>query len=274
MMGDPCQEQPREESVMSQSPHHATERFTGLAQLYAKCRPSYPDAAIDYLVERCRLVPGAAVIDLGCGTGISTRLLARRGLRVTGVEPNADMRRQAEAESLPPDVPAPRYVAGQAEATGLPDDCAEVVLAAQAFHWFVADRALREAHRLLKPGGWMAVLGYERDETDPCSAAFGAVMRMGPDALGIETMRARAADALFAHPLFTEVERRTFAEEQGMDEDGLLGRAFSASYKPKEPALLEKFGEGMREVFARFQQGGRVTMRYETAVVTGRRVPG
>src|SRR5436309_1900995 len=147
-----------------QSPHHATERFTGLAQLYAKCRPGYPDAAIDYLLERCRLGPGARVIDLGCGTGISTRLLARRGLRVTGVEPNANMRRQAEAEALPPDVPAPRYVVGQAEATGLPGGTADAVVAAQAFHWFDADAALCEAHRLLVPDGWVALLGYERAE--------------------------------------------------------------------------------------------------------------
>jgi SAM-dependent methyltransferase len=237
--------------------------------LYAKCRPGYPDAAIDYLLQHCGLTPGAAVIDLGSGTGISARLLARRGLRVTGVEPNADMRRQAEAEALPPDVPAPRYVAGRAEATDLPDGSADAVLAAQAFHWFDADRALREAHRLLKPGGWVALLGYERDETDPCSAAFGAVMRWGPDAAAIETMRARAPDALLTHPLFTDAERRTFAEEQVLDEDGWLGRALSASYKPKEAAALEKFAADMRAVFARFQRDGRATLRYETTVTTG-----
>jgi len=48
----------------------STERFTGLAQLYAKCRPSYPDAAIDYLMQRCRLRPGSVAVDVGCGTGI------------------------------------------------------------------------------------------------------------------------------------------------------------------------------------------------------------
>src|SRR4051794_33099588 len=106
---------------MDPSPsHHATERFTGLAQLYAKSRPGYPDAAIDFLMDRCGLRPGSVAVDVGCGTGISTRLFAQRGLRVIGVEPNADMRRQAEAAAVLPEVPTPEYRDGRGEATGLP----------------------------------------------------------------------------------------------------------------------------------------------------------
>src|SRR5262245_21600195 len=84
-----------------------TGRFSGLAELYARCRPDYPAAALDFVLSRCGLAPGALLVDVGCGTGIAARLFAGRGLRVVGVEPNADMRRRAEAEPLAPGAPVP-----------------------------------------------------------------------------------------------------------------------------------------------------------------------
>src|SRR5262245_64739900 len=95
-------------------------RFTGLADLYAKYRPDYPAEAIDFIQTRCGLGPGALLVDVGSGTGISARLFAGRGVRVIGIEPNADMRARAEAEPLPPELPLPVYRDGQAEVTGLP----------------------------------------------------------------------------------------------------------------------------------------------------------
>src|SRR5262245_1886611 len=130
-----------------------TGRFTGLADVYARCRPDYPDEALDFLIRHCGLGAGAVVVDVGSGTGISSRQLARRGLRVIGVEPNDEMRSRAAAEPAPEGGPAPTYHEGRAEATGLPDGCADAVLAAQAFHWFEPDPTLAEFRRILKPHG-------------------------------------------------------------------------------------------------------------------------
>jgi hypothetical protein len=62
-----------------------------------------------------------------------------------------------------------------------------------------------------------------------------------------------------------------FSNEQTVDEEGMLGRAFSASYAPKEPGAVKEFATRLREVFAQFQQGGKVFLRYRTAVYLGRR---
>src|SRR4029077_10278716 len=140
----------------------------------------------------------ALLVDVGCGTGISTRQFAGHGVQVIGVEPNDAMRARAEAE---PGAATIRYIKGTAEATGLPDGCATAVLAAQAFHWFDAPAALREFHRILRPGGAVAVLGNERDESDPCTAAVGAVMRWSPEAVAVEGPRARVGTILLTHPL-------------------------------------------------------------------------
>src|SRR5580765_1149408 len=131
----------------------STERFSHLAVNYAKHRPTYPAAAIDWMTACIGAAPlslfaprkeafrGAKsdsllVADLGAGTGISTRLLAERGIPAVGIEPNEPMRTQAEKTPWPGPGPAPRYQEGTGEATGLPDASCDAVLAAQAFHWF------------------------------------------------------------------------------------------------------------------------------------------
>src|SRR5436305_15310401 len=121
-------------------------RFTGLAGLYARSRPDYPATAIAFILQHCGLRAGALLVDVGSGSGISARRFAACGLRVIGIEPNADMRRQAEAE--PEYRSLVTYQDGKAEATRLPDAVADAVLAAQAFHWFASDAALREFRRI------------------------------------------------------------------------------------------------------------------------------
>jgi SAM-dependent methyltransferase len=248
-----------------------TRRFSDLAAIYAKCRPDYPEAAVDYILGRCGLGPGGLLVDVGSGTGISARRFARRGLRVVGVEPNEAMRRQAETEGAPAGVPVPFYRDGRGEATGLPDASADAVLAAQAFHWFDAPAALSEFHRILKHGGWAVLLWNERDPSDPFTAAYGAVLGATPEAAAVEGPRGRAGVALLESPLFEDAVRAVFGNEQEVDEEGLLGRAFSASYAPREPERAERFAAELRAVFARFQQGGRAVIRYETSVYSGRR---
>jgi SAM-dependent methyltransferase len=248
-----------------------TGRFTGLADVYARCRPTYPAAAIDQIVSRCGLGAQSLLIDVGSGTGISSRLFAERGVPVIGLEPNADMRRTAEAQAVPPGAPVPKYSEGRAEATGLADASADVVLSAQAFHWFDADAALREFHRILKPGGWVALLWNERDESDAFTAAYGAVVRSTPGAASVEGPRAQAGKALLTHPLFEEAAQIDFANEQIVDEDGLLGRSFSASYAPREPAAVEAFAAALRDVFGHYQKDGRAVVRYVTSLYLARR---
>src|SRR5262249_49311684 len=94
-----------------------TGRFSGLEELYARYRPGYPPAAIELILRRCGLGgPDEVLADVGCGTGISSRLFAARGVPVLGIEPNEEMRRRAEREPAPPGRPAPAYRAGRAEA--------------------------------------------------------------------------------------------------------------------------------------------------------------
>ncbi|HEV3078717.1 MAG TPA: class I SAM-dependent methyltransferase [Gemmataceae bacterium] len=250
-----------------------TGRFAGLAKIYSKCRPGYPQSALNFILQHCGLKSGSLLVDVGSGTGISSRLFAERGLQVVGIEPNADMRATAIATPGSCEEVRPTYREGRAEATGLATGSADAVLAAQAFHWFEAEPALREFQRILKPGGWGILVWNERDERDPFTAAYGAVVRTAPEAAAVEGPRAQAGQALLRSPLFQNATRSTFANEQTVDEEGLLGRAFSASYAPREPEQAEAFAAALRDVFARYQQAGKVAIKYETSVYLAAKAP-
>lgn len=239
-------------------------RFSGLADGYAKYRPGYPAAAIDCVWSAFGLRPGSVVIDVGSGTGISARLFAERGARVIGIEPNADMRRVAEATPCAGASPID-YREGRGEATGLPDACADAVVSAQAFHWFDAPAALGEFHRVLKPGGGVALIWNERNERDPFTAAYGEVIRGAPGAAEVEVPRGRAGEALLSCPLFKEARRVTYPNSQSLTADALLGRAFSASYAPRDSADASHWADRLRRVFADYAEAGSVDLSYETS---------
>ena len=246
-------------------------RFNGLADLYDRYRPDYPDSAIDFIVTRCGLHAGSSVVDVGCGTGISTRQLAARGLTVVGIEPNAQMRAVAEAMPVSPGVPSPTYRDGRAEFTGLPDAFADLVLAAQAFHWFRYAEALPEFRRMLKPDGWVVLMWNEQNRNDPFTGAYNeALKQFSPDPELAARIQCMTGEHLLASPLFVDGDRVEFPHVQAIDPEQLLGRAFSASYAPKAAEPHRRLEEALRELHARHQHAGTVEMRYRTVLYLAR----
>lgn len=128
-------------------------RFSGFADLYDANRPSPPPRLGALLASYCG-VDRPTVVDLGSGTGLSTRWAAGWAASVVGVEPNHDMR--AQASSRP--VEGVAYVDGVSHRTGLDSASADVVLAVQAMHWMDPEPTLDEVARLLRPGGVFATV--------------------------------------------------------------------------------------------------------------------
>lgn len=129
-------------------------RFSGFADLYDTVRPVPPLVLADVLATYAGGRPDL-VVDLGSGTGLSTRWAAGWASEVIGVEPSADMRERAAAVATEGNV---RYVDGWSSATGLPDHCADVVLAVQALHWMDPEATFAEVARVLRPAGVFAAL--------------------------------------------------------------------------------------------------------------------
>jgi len=241
-----------------------TQRFSSRVEDYIRYRPSYPAEVIALLERECGLTAKARVADIGCGTGLLAERFLRLGCEVDGVEPNAEMR--AAGQRLLADWPRFHSVAGRAEATTLADCSADLVSAAQAFHWFDPDAARSEFLRILKPRGWVALVWNER----LCLPGFNAgyedlVTRYGPE-------RPPVATGELDHFFGVHGWRLArFPNQQHFDREGLRGRFLSSSYAPlpgaaKHEALLRE----LDRLFDEFQGADRVTLLYTTEVYIGR----
>ncbi len=135
--------------------------WTGKASSYNRARPTPPPVLFDLLTQLIGMPRPALVVDLGSGTGLSTVIWSERAERVIGIEPDADMR--TEAIHNVKDYPGAaniEYRDGLAHQTGLPSECADIVTAAQAFHWMEPTTTLAEIARILRPGGLFAAYDY------------------------------------------------------------------------------------------------------------------
>ncbi|MHB8147721.1 MAG: class I SAM-dependent methyltransferase [Vulcanimicrobiaceae bacterium] len=230
-----------------------TERFTDRARDYASGRPSYPDAAIDALFDAFADPSHVTVVDLGSGTGISSRLLAARGARVIAVEPNTAMAAQSEC------IANLRWRIATAEHTGLPSASTDLVTAFQAFHWFDHDAAIAEMLRLLRPDGRAAVVYNERDERDPFTAAYGAVVRRYATEQ-TEQLRANARAAFEQDSAWSYVRIVTAEHAHRIDRASLHARARSTSYLPHDGAAGTQLHAGIDSLYDIFANDGHVTM--------------
>jgi SAM-dependent methyltransferase len=131
---------------------------TGFAEDFDYNRPSPPDVLLDILCVEAQAERPKLVVDLGSGTGLSTRVWAERADEVVGVEASPEMGEQAERATAAENV---RFVRAYAQATGLPEAAADIVTCSQSFHWMEPTATLAEAARILRPGGVFAAYDYD-----------------------------------------------------------------------------------------------------------------
>ncbi len=209
--------------------------FDAWATEYDRYRPGYPAELFDTIARALELPPRPRVADLGAGTGRATLAMARRGWRVTAVEPGRPMldalRRAAAAEHL--DVETREAIA---EETGLADAAFDLVTAAQAFHWFERPRAVLEMRRIVRPRGGVAVFWNVRDdESSPFLAAYTQLLRRYVPGYepGAREMRGRPVatrDELAADGAFEPADLVHLHHDVRMDADRFIGLAFTSSY--------------------------------------------
>jgi SAM-dependent methyltransferase len=224
--------------------HPATRGFAA-ADVYERGRPDYPAAAIARIASRLELRRGRTVLDLAAGTGKLTRLLVPSGANLIAVEPVREMRSQLEKQ-----VPGVATIAGTAERIPLADDYVDAVTVGQAFHWFKPDEALREIHRVLRPGGGVALIWNARDERHPLQAALSEII----DPLEGDTPRRKQSNwktLLEESGLFERSERSLFDHVQEVDEQGLVERLLSISFIAAAPESVRVDVEARVRALAR-----------------------
>lgn len=244
------------------------QRFSDRVENYARYRPSYPQEVIEMLQRVAALTPQSIIADVGSGTGISAELFLRFGYAVHAVEPNREMREAAER--LLGGYPGFHSVSGSAQATTLADQSVDLIVAAQAFHWFNTPETRAEFSRILKPGGQVALIWNERRlDTTPFLRAYEQLLlTFGTDYAKVrhENINSGELSRFFAGPYVT----LTFPNEQHFDFEGLKGRLLSSSYAPAEgqPNHEAMIAE-LRHIYDAHQILGKVGFEYDTQVHIG-----
>jgi SAM-dependent methyltransferase len=240
---------------------HLARAFGRTAARYESGRPHWPAEAVD----AAGLPAEAVVVDLAAGTGKLTRVLTATFARVVAVEPLAEMRAVLERMA-----PGAEVLPGVAERIPLPDESADGVFAADAFHWFDLRRALPEIARVLKPGGVLAVLFSGPDgPTEPEIDGVHDVLERNrrPREHPADRFESGAWLEDFAGSPFGDPVEHAFEYEQEVSRAQLLDYFASVSWiaaleRSELDELLQEVEELLPDVAYRRRWAARVWVRH------------
>jgi ubiquinone/menaquinone biosynthesis C-methylase UbiE len=149
---------------------HRRTLFDGVAQLYEDSRLGYPSDIVAFAVTTAAAGAGSTVLEVGCGTGQLTESLACYGFRLTAIDIGPSMvaaaRRRLGGSAL-------SFQVSSFEDFAAADASFDLIVSGTAFHWVDPEVRFRKPARLLRPGGWLALLETGERYDDP----FGAALR-------------------------------------------------------------------------------------------------
>lgn len=245
-----------------------TERFSNRVANYVLYRPHYPAAIIEFLEKAGLLKKKTVVADIGSGTGISSELFLQNGNVVYGIEPNQEMREAAE--NIFRDNPNFKSINGTAEATTLPSQSVDLIIAGQAFHWFEREAAKREFQRIARPGANLVLMWNDRKTDSPFQEAYEQILfDWAPD---YEKVTHRNIEREDINSFFAPAECKvaSFPNVQHFDWEGLKGRLLSSSYAPLPGhPNYEPMMEALKGIFHRFSPQGKVVFECDCRLFYG-----
>ncbi len=250
---------------------NAPYRFSDRVANYVKYRPAYPEELIHFLKEEGLLKPESLIADVGSGTGIAAGLFLKNGHVVHGVEPNKEMREAAE--DFLKEEKGFHSINGKAESTTLQNNSMDIVLAAQAFHWFDMELCKTEFKRLLKPDGIVLLMWNDRrtDSTDFLKVYEDFLQLFGTDYKEINHKNIQNDEVFNAFFGEGNWKYRSFYNYQEVDFEGLKGRVLSSSYMPNEGHKDYDFMiYCLKKIFLRYQEKGIVRLDYDTKLYYGK----
>lgn len=245
---------------MSLSEKSPESRFSSRAQNYAKYRPSYPNEIIEYLHKVIGLSKNSIIADIESGTGICTKLFLDNGNIVYAVEPNQDMRQLAE--NLHKSYGNFNSIEGFSENTQLQTESIDIIIAAQAFHWFDPEPTKEEFLRILKPNGSVVLMWNNRKlGFDGFMGEYLNILRRYREKLDVKSDERVMPKFFDTKTLHEEV----FSNFQTFNFERLKGELISYSYMPNENDLsfVHMITE-LEDLFNKYSNNGKVVLEYET----------
>lgn len=245
------------------------QRFSSRVENYIKYRPGYPDEIIPTLELEIGLTADDIIADIGSGTGFSAKLFLENGNTVYGIEPNEPMRKAAEGylheyENF-------FSLHGSSEATNLAANSIDLIVCAQAFHWFDREKTKQEFQRIANNGAHLCLIWNDRKETEPFQIAYEKLIQEFAIDYNEISHRNISEEIISDFYAPNKYKKFTLHYEQKFDLDGLIGRIISSSYMPNQNDMnFPQLKNAIVSLFSDYKQNEIVTFAYDTRVFIGK----
>ena len=245
---------------------HQRTLFNDVAELYDETRPEYPGDLIEFVVTTAGVGAGAAVLDVGCGTGQLTEALVPFGFSIAAIDIGPSMVAVARDRLAGTGV---SFQVTSFEDFAAPDASFDLIVSGAAFHWIDPEIRFVKAARLLRPGGWLAVLGYDERYDEPLGTSLENMWRARANTAGAWVTRHPDTEAFADSGLFAAAVRQTHAVRMTRSAADVIGventRATSLSWPDSE---RREFNAQLRQHLRLWQD--QVPLTLESAVTMAR----
>jgi len=248
---------------------HRRMLFDGIAELYEASRLGYPSDIVEFGVTTAAAGAGSAVLEVGCGTGQLTESLAGYGFRLTAIDIGPSMIAAARCRLDGSAVSLQVSSFEDFDAAGASFD---LIISGTAFHWVDPDVRFRKPARLLRPGGWLALLEIVERYDDPLRAALlGMWAARGDGTAGVWQPHFADTEAIAGTGLFETPVRKTHTQRIVRPAEAVIGventRATSLSW-PDD--IRREFTEQLRH---QLRSQTEVQLTQETSLTMARALP-
>ena len=225
---------------MEDQPNNAEQHFSAVSDNYKSYRPDYPLELAAFLSEQCET--SSLAVDVGCGNGQLSVLLADYFQHVIATDAskkqvaNAQVRNNIE------------YRCETAEKISCDNNSADLVVAAQAAHWFNLDAFYQEVHRIAKPTATIALISYGVQSIESSANSLLQTFYWETISQYWPPERAHVENGYTNFPFpFTEAQAPLFAIKRQWDLDTLC------NYISTWSAIGEANKQGKEKLFTQFK---------------------
>ena len=237
-------------------------KFNEKSEFYNKYRPNYSNELVDCIVSELNSLDDC-IADIGCGTGIFTKQLVERNCKVIGIEPNLEMYEKAKNN-----LPGIKVINSTSEDTTLDSNSINIITVAQALHWFNIDEFVKEAKRILKQDGKIAIVYNIVDDSKDVVKEFKYIHE---NYCENHNNHNRNFDELFESIFGDNYILKEFSNNQKYTYEEFMGYESSMSYSlTKEDNRYNEYIESLNNLFNKYSKDGILELPMNSKLAFGK----